>query len=92
MFARGLVGEVEGLLARGVPTTSPPFRALGYKNVLLFLRREIGLAEAVERTKIATRQYAKRQMTWFRKMRDVRWLGPPELPSVIGFLKSELGR
>ena len=83
IFARGLVGEVEGLLARGVPETAPPFRALGYPNVLLHLRGEIGLREAIERTKAETRQYAKRQMTWFRKMRGVVWGGPEETASAF---------
>jgi tRNA dimethylallyltransferase len=83
MFARGLVGEVENLLARGVPETAPPFRALGYKCVRLFLRGEIGLPAAVEGTKIETRRYAKRQMTWFRRLADVRWVDAPESEAVL---------
>ncbi|MBM3310039.1 MAG: tRNA (adenosine(37)-N6)-dimethylallyltransferase MiaA [Candidatus Aminicenantes bacterium] len=83
MFARGLVGEVEGLLARGVPATAPPFKAIGYKEVLLHLQGTIGLPEAVGRTKVETRQYAKRQMTWFRKMRDVRWGGGEDIAAAV---------
>jgi len=86
MFASGLVAEVEGLLARGVPESAPPFRGLGYRSVLRYLRKDIGLPEAVEETKVETRRYAKRQMTWFRKMRDVRWLAPEELePALAGW-------
>lgn len=92
MFARGLVGEVEALLARGVPATSPPFRALGYKNVLRFLRREIDLAAAIERTKIETRQYAKRQMTWFRRMTPVHWAGPAEIGPAVALWKGGFDR
>jgi tRNA dimethylallyltransferase len=92
MFARGLVGEVEGLLARGVPATSPPFRALGYKNVLRYLRREIDLAEAVEKTKIETRQYAKRQMTWFRRMASVQWAEAGEIGPAVALWTRGFGR
>lgn len=83
MFARGLVGEVEGLLARGVPATAPPFKSLGYKDVLLHLQGKGSLQEAIDRTKVETRQYAKRQMTWFRKMRDVRWGGSEDTAAAV---------
>ncbi len=72
MFERGLVEEVRGLLERGVPETAPPFRALGYSHVLRHLRGEIGRDEAAALTKADTRHYAKRQMTWFRKMAGSR--------------------
>ena len=78
MFERGFVDEVRGLLARGVPETAPAFRALGYGHVLRHLRGEIGRAEAAELTKTDTRQYAKRQMTWFRKMDGVAWFSPED--------------
>lgn len=90
MFARGFVREVEDLLARGVPETAPPFRALGYRHVLRSLRGEIGPAEAMEKTKIETRQYAKRQMTWFRKMKDVRWFSPPEMEAISAHVGAAL--
>ena len=73
MFRRGLVKETENLLRQGTPEDCPPFRALGYKQALLFIRKEITLEEAVERTKLDTRHYAKRQMTWFRKTAGVHW-------------------
>ena len=78
MFARGLVGEVRSLLARRVPEGCPAFRALGYRHVLRVLRGEIGLDEAKDLTKTETRQYAKRQMTWFRKMAEVAWFSPDD--------------
>jgi tRNA dimethylallyltransferase len=78
MFERGLVEEVRGLLARGVPEGAPPFRALGYSHVLRHLRGEIGLDEAIAITKAETRRYAKRQMTWFRKMAGVVWFSPDD--------------
>ncbi|HDT14148.1 MAG TPA: tRNA (adenosine(37)-N6)-dimethylallyltransferase MiaA [Candidatus Aminicenantes bacterium] len=78
MFARGLVEEVRGLLAAGVPETAPPFRALGYSQVLRHLRGELGRGETAALTKTATRQYAKRQMTWFRKMDGIAWFSPDD--------------
>ncbi len=90
MFARGLIEEVRGLLERGVPETAPPFRALGYSHVLRLLRGEIGREEAVALTKTDTRQYAKRQMTWFRKMAGVVWFSPDDGPALEQYLQMRL--
>lgn len=76
MFSNGLVEEVERLLRQGVREDAPPFRALGYRWALKFIRNEVGLEEAKAQTKIDTRHYAKRQMTWFRKMKGVTWFSP----------------
>ncbi len=90
MFERGLVQEVQKLLAGGVNEQAPPFRALGYKNVLKLVRKEISREEAVALTKIDTRHYAKRQMTWFKKMKDVNWFSPHDLPAIVSFVESRL--
>lgn len=90
MFARGLVEEVRGLMGRGVPESAPPFRALGYRHVLTLLRGEIGREEAVALTKTDTRQYAKRQMTWFRKMAGVVWFSPDDSPALEQYLEKRL--
>jgi len=78
MFSNGLVEEVERLLRQGVHEDAPPFRALGYRWVLKFIGNEVGLEEAKAQTKIDTRHYAKRQMTWFRKMKGVTWFSPDD--------------
>jgi len=90
MFARGLVDEVRGLLERGVPESAPPFRALGYSHVLRLLRGEIGSDEAVALTKIETRQYAKRQMTWFRKMAGIVWFSPEDGAALEQYVQNQL--
>ena len=90
MFATGIVEEVRGLVARGVPEDAPPFRALGYRHVLALLRGESTLAQAVEQTKIETRQYAKRQMTWFRKMKDVAWFPAGDTEAVFRHVEARL--
>lgn len=74
MFAQGLVEEVRSLLARGVPADAKALEAIGYKEALACLQGRLGWDEAVERAEIATRQYARRQMTWFRREPDVVWL------------------
>jgi len=90
MFDRGLVEEVRALLARGVPASAAPFRALGYRHVVRHLAGEIGLAEAVSLTKTETRQYAKRQMTWFRKMAGVDWFSPDDGPALEEHVRKRL--
>lgn len=90
MFARGLVDEVRGLVARGIPESAPPFRALGYSHVLRHLRGEIGRDEAAALTKADTRHYAKRQMTWFRKMADVVWFSPDDGAALEEYVQKAL--
>jgi len=90
MFERGFVEEVRMLLERGVPEGSPPFRALGYGRVLRHLKGEIGRDEAVDLTKTDTRRYAKRQMTWFRKMDGVAWFSPDDRPALEEYVRNRL--
>jgi len=90
MFERGLVEEVRMLLDAGASEQAPPFRALGYKYVLKLVHNDIGFDEAVALTKIDTRHYAKRQMTWFKKMSDVNWFSPQDLPAIVSFIRARL--
>jgi len=90
MFRSGLVEEVRSLLARGIGETAPPFRALGYKHVLGHLRGEISLEEAISLTKKDTRHYAKRQLTWFRKMEGIRWFRADDCSSLEDYLEVQL--
>lgn len=83
MFERGLIEETRALLARGVPETAPPFKALGYKHVLRVLRGEIEPAEAAALTKIDTRHYAKRQLTWFNKRPEIQWIDPDKSDALL---------
>lgn len=75
MFEEGLLEEIERLLRQGVPRTAKPFGALGYRQGLAVLDGECTLQEAVEATMVRTRQYAKRQLTWFRRRTPgLRWI------------------
>ena len=90
MFERGIIDEVRSLRDSGVAEDAPPFRALGYKHVLKFLNRETGLEETKSLTKRDTRHYAKRQMTWFRRMEGIQWFSPLEFPSIVEYIRENL--
>lgn len=74
MFAQGLVDEVRALFKQGLNPRSPAGRAIGYAEVMLHLKDELPIAKAIEATKQRTRQFAKRQVTWFRREPGIKWL------------------
>jgi tRNA dimethylallyltransferase len=75
MFAQGLVAETERLLAAGLDRNPTAMQAIGYRQVVEHLRGERSLAETIELVKVRTRQFAKRQLTWFRRhAAGGRWL------------------
>ena len=69
----GLVEEVRQLLESGLSGEEKPFESLGYKQALAHLRGQISLEQAQASTEIETRQYAKRQLTWFRRDSRIAW-------------------
>jgi tRNA dimethylallyltransferase len=73
MMESGAIGEVEALLARGLPADAPVMRAIGVPEITAMLAGKMSREEAVIRGKIATRQYAKRQFTWFRNQSAPNW-------------------
>ena len=73
-FADGLVREVEKLRAAGVPDSSNALGAHGYRRVCEYLRGERPLESAVEKTQQDVRNYAKRQITWFKRESGAVWL------------------
>ncbi len=87
MFASGLQEEVRGLMARPEAPRMKALGALGYRQVAWALRGEVSWQEALIATQAATRQYAKRQMTWFRREPEVTWFSgfgeAPELQDQI---------
>ena len=74
MFAQGLIEEVRGLLGRGATGAEKPFESLGYKQALQLIRGEITRDQAILSTQTGTRQYAKRQRTWFLRDARIHWL------------------
>jgi tRNA dimethylallyltransferase len=71
MFTDGIVEETASILARGYPNTAKPFESIGYKQALQVLKGELNRTEALYYARRDTRNYAKRQMTWFRKERGI---------------------
>ncbi|HET9419833.1 MAG TPA: tRNA (adenosine(37)-N6)-dimethylallyltransferase MiaA [Nocardioides sp.] len=74
MFEAGLVDEVERLLDEGLAEGRTASRAIGYREVMAHLAGELTLDEARKRTVIATRQFARRQDSWFRKDPRIHWI------------------
>ena len=77
MFARGLVEETRKLLKQGLGQNQTAMQAIGYRQVVEHLRGERSLPETIELVKIRTRQFAKRQLTWFRAQKHVEWIVLP---------------
>ena len=73
MMAQGLLEEVKGLKAKGYDRKLPAMQAIGYAQLMAYLEGEVSLETAVENIKRATRQFAKRQLTWFRRDERIRW-------------------
>lgn len=79
MFENGLIDEVKRLLAMGYENT-PGMQGLGYKEVIWHLKGITTLDETISLIKRNTRRYAKRQLTWFRKMENVKWVDVDDPP------------
>ncbi len=82
MFAEGLVAETQTLLAAGLEQNPTALQAIGYRQVVEHLRGERSPEETIALVKTRTRQFAKRQMTWFRRQLPVHWLEIPREESV----------
>jgi len=83
MFEGGLVEEVRAILAMGYSPACKPFESHGYKQALQLINGELSPRDAVFYAQRNTRHYAKRQITWFRRERDLVWLkGFGDLPQI----------
>lgn len=74
MIEKGLIEEVKGLLDMGYTDDLNSLQALGYKEIILYLKNEITLDEAIDLIKRSTRKFAKRQLTWFRRDNRIKWI------------------
>ena len=74
MLEMGLIAEIEALLASGIPARCTAMQAIGYKEFVSALNGEETLTQAAEEVKKASRHYAKRQLTWFRRNSAMHWL------------------
>ena len=84
MFRKGLVREVADLLREGVPADAPGFRAIGYREVLAYLRGEFSLLDAVAAVARATQRFSRRQRAWFRADDPrIAWSAQPPAPAEL---------
>ena len=74
MINSGLIDEVKNLLESGVPENAPAMKAIGYKEVLSYIKDEISLIDCVNLIKQKSRNYAKRQLTYFKKMQNAEFV------------------
>ena len=74
MFTRGLVDETRELLKHGLAENKFAMQAIGYRQVVEHLRGERDLVATIELVKTKTRQFAKRQLTWFRRHGNCEWI------------------
>ncbi len=74
MFDRGLIEETQSLLQSGIPPNARAMQSLGYKQAVALIAGQITREEAIADVQTKTRQYAKRQLTWFRHETGVQWL------------------
>lgn len=94
IFAAGLLDETRVLLARPDASQFKPLESLGYRQACAALRGKISIEDAIRKTQVATRHYAKRQLTWYRRETDVTWFAGfgdnPEVQSrVLEWLQAQ---
>lgn len=74
MLNMGLIDEIQSLLSRGIPKNSTALQAIGYKEFIAALDGQCSVEDAADQVRQSSRRYAKRQLTWFRRNKSVRWL------------------
>jgi tRNA dimethylallyltransferase len=74
MIERGLLNEVKSLLDKGYTRNMVSMQGLGYKEIIDYYQGRLTLEEAIYKLKQETRRYAKRQLTWFRAQKGVKWI------------------
>ena len=90
MFEQGLVDEVRSLIGQGLLKGTTAQRAIGYAQVISFINGDISFEQAIEETIVATRQYVRRQETWFKRDQRIQWIGEgqPRLTTIAEQLNS----
>ena len=92
MIERGIVDEVRKLLARGYEEKARTLHSLGYKHIISYIRGHLPLEEALRLMQRDTRNFAKRQITWFGADDDIEWFSPRDEESILARVRGFLGR
>jgi tRNA dimethylallyltransferase len=91
MMESGLFEEVESLYKQGLlEKDSTAYDAIGYKEMLACVRGEESIRDAADKIKLATRHYAKRQLTWFSRNNDIIWLYPDDYADKSGLYEAAI--
>jgi len=88
MLKNGLESEVRGLLEMGVPRGGTSMQAIGYKEIIGAVLGESSMAEAIEKIKMESRRYAKRQLSWLRRDPEARWIEWGDAPDIENAAKA----
>ena len=95
MLEDGLEQEVHGLLEQGVHPDCQSMQSIGYRQMVWYIDAGMPYADAVEKLKQATRNFAKRQLTWYKKMPYIHWLqldAEPDYAQAVAQIESLLAR
>jgi tRNA dimethylallyltransferase len=90
MIEAGWIEEVKALLEKGYSPELKPFKAIGYKYIIQYLKERLSLEKAIKLIQRDTRRYAKRQLTWFKKEKDIYWFSPEEKERILEFVKLKI--
>ncbi len=82
MIRSGFVEEVRTIRNMGYGSHLKSMRSIGYNEINSYLDGEITLADSIEKIKLETKRYAKRQMTWFRKNKKINWFKPSRIDQI----------
>jgi tRNA dimethylallyltransferase len=91
MIHKGLPEEVEALREK-YPPHCPPFKSVGYKEMVMYLEDAICFEKAVALIKQHSRNFAKRQLSWFRQENDIHWFHPLDFNKINSLAREKLGR
>jgi len=90
MIEKGLIEEVKGLREKGYGKNPPSMQALGYKEVIDYLEGKWTKEEMIDELKKRTRNFARRQMTWFRRFQNVKWFDVPvDSQAILDYIVNE---
>ena len=90
MMKQGLLEEVKSLLDNGLNISNQCMQGIGYKEIIDYYNGNCTLEQAVENIKLNTRHYAKRQITFFKRMEGLTLLNPDEVKNLAKFIVGEL--
>ncbi len=90
MILKGAVEEVKSALNKNIDFNSPVWSSIGCKELLMYIKGELSLEDAKWKWFKYTKDYARRQIFWFKKEKDIKWFNPKDLDKIIEYVKKWL--